>query len=74
VNGVKVSFMAVKKLTLIDNLISTEYFNIATVKEIGIMKLITIPARRETKDYVDLYYITQTYDLNKLISYIPKKY
>jgi hypothetical protein len=23
---------------------------------------------------VDLYYITQTYDLNKLISYIPKKY
>ena len=47
VDGVKISFIWVKKLTLIYPLISTPYFDIASDKEIGIMKLITIPARRE---------------------------
>jgi hypothetical protein len=38
------------------------------------MKLITIPARRELKDYVDLYYLTKKYDINELIDLIPIKY
>ncbi len=74
VNGVKISFIWVKKLTLIYPLISTPYFDIASDKEIGIMKLITIPARRELKDYVDLYYLTKKYDINELIELIPQKY
>lgn len=73
-DGVKISFIAVKKLTLIDKLIQTDYFDMVTDRDIWVMKLITIPARRETKDYVDLYYITQKYDINELISLIPKKY
>lgn len=74
IGEVKVSFIAVKKLSLIDPLISTPYFDIATDKDIWVMKLITIPARREMKDYVDLYYISQKYTINELISLIPKKY
>ena len=74
VDWVKISFIWVKKLTLIYPLISTPYFDIASDKEIGIMKLITIPARRELKDYVDLYYLTKKYDINELIELIPQKY
>jgi len=74
VDWVKISFIGVKKLTLIYPLISTPYFDIACDKEIGIMKLITIPARRELKDYVDLYYLTKKYDINELIELIPQKY
>jgi len=74
IDGVKISFIAVKKLTLIDNLIHTEYFDIATDKDVWIMKLVTIPARREAKDYVDLYYITHRYDIDTLIGLIPEKY
>ena len=74
VDWVKISFIWVKKLTLIYPLISTPYFDIASDKEIGIMKLITIPARRELKDYVDLYYLTKKYNINELIGLIPQKY
>ncbi len=74
VDWVKISFIAVRKLSLIDSLISTPYFDMATDKEIWIMKLITIPARRELKDYVDLYYICQKHNINELIQYIPTKY
>jgi len=38
------------------------------------MKLITIPARREMKDYVDLYYISKHYEISELIHLIPQKY
>lgn len=74
IDGVKISFMGVKKLALIDAPIVTEYFDIATDKDVGIMKLITIPARREMKDYVDLYYISKHYDMSELIHFIPQKY
>lgn len=74
IDGVKISFIGVKKLGLIDPLISTEYVDIATDRDIGVMKLVTLPARREMKDYVDVYYICQKYVLNDLISLIPKKY
>jgi len=74
IDGVKISFIAVKKLTLVDRLIETPYFNMISDKEIGVMKLVAIPARRELKDYLDLYYITQQHKINDLINLIEQKY
>ncbi len=70
IDGVKISFIAAKKLTLVDKLIETPYFNMISDKEIGVMKLVAIPARRELKDYLDLYYITQQHKINDLINLI----
>ena len=74
IDGVKISFIAVQKLALIDDLIQTEYFDIASDIDIWVMKLVTIPARREFKDYVDLYLICQKHNIETLISKIPEKY
>lgn len=74
VSGVKISFIAVNKLSLVDNIITTPYFDMVSDLEIWVMKLVAIPARRELKDYVDLYYICQKYDINDLIDKIYTKY
>lgn len=74
VDGVKISFIAVQKLSLVKNLIPTDYFDIASDIDIWIMKLVTIPARREFKDYVDLYLICQKHNIEDLIYLIPQKY
>ena len=74
VDWVKISFIAVKKLTLVGDMIETPYFNMINDKEIGVMKLVVIPARRELKDYLDLYYITKKHKINDLINLIEKKY
>ncbi len=74
IDGVKISFIAVQKLALIDELIQTDYFDIASDIDIWVMKLVTIPARREFKDYVDLYLICQKHNIETLIWLIPTKY
>jgi len=38
------------------------------------MKLAVIPARREMKDYVDLYYICQDHSIDELIELVKVKY
>lgn len=74
IDGVKISFIAVQKLALIDELIQTDYFDIASDIDIWVMKLVTIPARREFKDYVDIYLICQKHNIETLIWLIPGKY
>jgi hypothetical protein len=67
VNQVKISFFGYK-YKLIDNLIKTDFFDLASYKDIGAMKLWAIQKRATNKDYIDLYYIFQKLDLETLIN------
>lgn len=55
-------------------LIQTEYFSIASVADIGCMKLAAVTGRSVEKDYVDLYFILQTVSLADLVSLCRAKY
>ena len=54
-------------------LIETKYFNLAGIKEIGVMKLLAL-FRATYKDYVDLFYILKKYELSELLKAAEAKH
>ena len=58
---------------LIGQLIDTECFSIASLEDIGCMKLSAIAGRATLKDYVDIYYILKVISLNELLKKIKIK-
>jgi hypothetical protein len=60
--------------SLLQPLIKTDYFNIASIIDIGCMKLSAITNRYIEKDYVDLYFILQNLSLSELLENFVKKY
>jgi len=73
VEGVKISFFWYD-YNLLEDLIQTKYFDLASLKDIWCMKLWAIQKRATNKDYVDLYYILQNISLEELIEGFYKKY
>lgn len=71
--SVKLSFFTYP-YPLLKPLLSTEYFQIASLEDIGCMKLSAISSRSLLKDYVDLYFITQTIPLNVLLELAATKF
>ena len=71
-NEVKLSFFHLPYSNLYP-LIATEYFYIAQIKEIGIMKLLAL-FRATFKDYVDIYFILKQLELSVLIEGAKKKH
>ncbi len=71
--SIQLSFFGYKQ-TLLQPPIKTVYFNIASIDDIGCMKLVAITSRSVEKDYVDLYFILQTKYLSKLLDSCTKKY
>ncbi len=59
---------------LLKPLVKSEYFEIASMEDIACMKLSAITQRNVEKDYVDLYYISQSIPLKDLIGLCLKKY
>lgn len=70
---IKLSFFSYP-YALIDKLIDTENFKIASIKEIGCMKLSAITSRATLKDYVDLYFILEKIKLPELLAKAEKKF
>lgn len=71
--NIKISFFTYKyKLT--EKLISEEHFRLASITDIGCMKLSAITSRASNKDYIDLYYILQKINLTHLLAKTEKKY
>ena len=64
--GILLSFFGYK-YKLIKSLIKEEYFNLASVEDIGCMKFSAIVGRKDIKDYVDIYYILQKIKLKELL-------
>lgn len=54
--------------------IKTEHFDIASIVDIGCMKLSAITSRCVEKDYIDLYFILQNVSLSDLLENFIKKY
>ena len=66
INDVKISFMTYK-YDLLEELIKTEYLDIASFIDIWAMKLWAIQNRATNKDYVDIYYILHKVNILDLI-------
>ena len=73
INDIKFSFMTYN-YDLVENIIETEYLNIANFIDIWAMKLWAIQKRATNKDYVDLYYILKRVSLKNLLIYFENKY
>lgn len=74
VNGeIKISFFTYN-YPLLQNKVEEKYFNLASIRDIALMKMSAILSRASNKDYIDLYFILQDYNLADLISDIPDKF
>ena len=60
--------------SLLFPLIKTDYFDIASIIDIGCMKLSAVTSRHMEKDYIDLHFILQNIPLFELLENFVKKY
>jgi hypothetical protein len=73
VNEVRISFFYYQ-YPLIENTIVCSNINIASLLDIGVMKLEAISGRGSRKDFIDLFYLLKIYTLKELLQNYPKKY
>jgi len=72
-DSIRLSFFGYK-YKLIKELIDEENLNLASVEDIGCMKLSAITSRASNKDYIDLYYILQNNRLADLLEKAAEKF
>ncbi len=72
IDDVKFSFIY-SPYPLLAKPISEENIRLASIQDIGCMKLSAIISRATNKDYIDIYYILQEISLKKLLKYTNKK-
>lgn len=72
-NDVKISFLYYT-YSLLEPLLEEEDLKIASIVDIGCMKLSAITGRATLKDYVDLYFILKSISLKKLLEKSKKKH
>ncbi|MCX6809522.1 MAG: nucleotidyl transferase AbiEii/AbiGii toxin family protein [Candidatus Berkelbacteria bacterium] len=70
---VKISFFAYL-YKLIKSLLDEDNFKMASLEDIGAMKLSAITSRSILKDYVDLYFILHEIELDKLLEMTKEKF
>ena len=71
-DNIKISFFTYK-YKLISKLLNEPYFKLASINDIGAMKLSAITSRASNKDYIDIYYILKQIPLPKLLQSANKK-
>ena len=71
--NIKISFFTYK-YPLLDELVVEDNFRLASVRDIAYMKLSAIISRSTMKDYVDLYFILQSVNLDELLEGVIKKF
>lgn len=59
---------------MVGRFVESEYLRIASIEDIGCMKLSAITGRAVNKDYIDLYFILQKISLDKLLKLAVKKF
>ena len=72
IDNIKVSFFSYN-YNLVGKLLDEENFKIASVADIGCMKLSAIVSRATNKDYIDLYFILKSISLSELLKKAEKK-
>ncbi len=71
--NIKLSFFTYK-YKLLNDLIDEKNLKLASVEDIGCMKLSAITGRATNKDYVDIYYILQNIRLEDLLVKASEKF
>lgn len=71
-DDVRISFMTYR-YPLLDVLVETEYLRLASLSDIGCMKLGAIVSRSELKDYTDIFFILKKFSLTELLIKLSKK-
>lgn len=71
-DNVKLSFFGYK-YRLIADVINEENLKLASIRDIGCMKLSAITGRASNKDYIDIYYILQNIKLTDLLEKASEK-
>ena len=72
-DDIKLSFFTYK-YPLVKPLIEEEFLRLASVEDIACMKLSAIVSRATEKDYIDLYFILQEYELADLLKLADQKF
>ncbi len=72
-DGVKLQFLAYP-YHLLEKLVSWQKLRLSSVLDIALTKLITISQRGSKKDFIDLYFILDRFDLGKLMVLLNQKY
>ncbi len=70
---VKLSFFTYK-YKMLNEAIDEPYLNIASVADIACMKLSAVTGRATNKDYIDLYFILDTFSLDELLELSIQKH
>lgn len=70
---IKISFFTYQ-YPLVKPLVSTDYFRMASLEDIALMKLSAIVSRSLLKDYIDLYYIFQILEPNEILGTLEQKF
>jgi hypothetical protein len=73
INDIKVDIVNFRYDWLSDPLI-TDKIILADTKDIAAMKLSAITGRGSKKDFIDIYYLLQTYSLKQMISFYNEKF
>ena len=71
-DNIKISFFTYQ-YKLISKLLDEPCLKLASINDIGAMKLSAITSRASNKDYIDIYYILKQTSLNKLLQNANKK-
>lgn len=72
-DSIKLSFFTYK-YKLINKTINEKNIRLASIEDIGCMKLSAITGRASNKDYIDIYYILQNVELKDLLKKASKKF
>ncbi|MFH1233640.1 MAG: nucleotidyl transferase AbiEii/AbiGii toxin family protein [Patescibacteria group bacterium] len=72
-DAIKISFFT-HKYKLIKETINDENLSLASVEDIGCMKLSAITGRANNKDYIDIYFILKCFSLSDLLENARIKY
>jgi predicted nucleotidyltransferase component of viral defense system len=73
INGIKVDFIRFR-YKIIDPLIETDGIRMLSMKDISAMKLDAINGRGSKKDFYDLYFLLQYFDLETMLNFYHEKY
>ncbi len=74
INKIKVDFVNYSRFPQIDDIIEIDGIRMFSPKEIAAMKLNAISGRGSKKDFIDLYYLIQTFSLGQMIDFYRDKY
>lgn len=71
-DNIKLAFFGYK-YKLVNETVSEENLNLASIEDIGCMKMSAITGRASNKDYIDIFYILQSIKLTNLLKKASEK-